>query len=326
MMNILPDPLPSTLDAVVGLWTCYSHVAFILPVNWVNQAWNSRQNDHRSGWNDMCPINMPMISLCFFSIWYFIVNTCCVFFISLRWRHNERDGVSSHQPYDCLLNRLFRHRSKKTSKLRVTGLCVGNSPETGEFPAQMASNAENVSIWWRHHVLQGCFADTEANVPNASNGSLDYMGRNNHKYSKTECNEIQTLCIILKIGWEYRWTKPEKNMNNQDLKLRNIWKLLTTVSLQWHHMRVIAFPITINWNFCSTSYPSQHQRRYQNFTKLAFVRGTQRFTLPQKGRGVMFKGFPRYEISISYRFRYFIKPEWKKYSCVRKSSALTQLL
>ena len=27
----------------------------------------------------------------------------------------------------------------------------GNSPVTGEFPAQMASNAENVSIWWRHH-------------------------------------------------------------------------------------------------------------------------------------------------------------------------------
>ena len=28
---------------------------------------------------------------------------------------------------------------------------AGNSPVTGEFPAQMASNAENVSIWWRHH-------------------------------------------------------------------------------------------------------------------------------------------------------------------------------
>ena len=50
--------------------------------------------------------------------------------------------------------RLFRCRSKKTSKLCVTGLCAGNSPETGEFPAQMASNAENVSIWWRHHALQ----------------------------------------------------------------------------------------------------------------------------------------------------------------------------
>ena len=74
---------------------------------------------------------------------------------SLRWRHNGRDSVSNHQPYDCLLNGLFRRRSKKTSKLRVTGLCAGNSPGTGEFPAQMASNAENVSIWWRHHVISG---------------------------------------------------------------------------------------------------------------------------------------------------------------------------
>ena len=39
----------------------------------------------------------------------------------------------------------------KTSKLRVTGPCAGNSPVTGEFPAQRGSNAENVSIWWRHH-------------------------------------------------------------------------------------------------------------------------------------------------------------------------------
>ena len=70
---------------------------------------------------------------------------------SLRWRHNERDSVSNHQPHDCLRNRLFRRRSKKTSKLRLTGLCVGKSPGTDEFPAQMASYAENVSIWWRHH-------------------------------------------------------------------------------------------------------------------------------------------------------------------------------
>ena len=72
--------------------------------------------------------------------------------ISSRWRHNGSDGISNHQPHDCLLNRLFRHRSKKTSKLRVTDLCVGNSPGTGEFPAQMASYAENISIIWRLHV------------------------------------------------------------------------------------------------------------------------------------------------------------------------------
>ena len=71
--------------------------------------------------------------------------------LTLRWRHNDHAGVSNHQPHGCLLNRLFRRKSKKTSKLRVTGLCAGNSPGTGEFPAQMASYAENVSIWWRHH-------------------------------------------------------------------------------------------------------------------------------------------------------------------------------
>ena len=50
---------------------------------------------------------------------------------------------------EALINRLFRRRSKKTSKLSVTGLCAGNSPGT----AQMASYAENVSISWRHHDL-----------------------------------------------------------------------------------------------------------------------------------------------------------------------------
>ena len=49
----------------------------------------------------------------------------------LLWRHNGRDGVSNHQPHHGLLNRLFRRRSKKTSKLRVTGLSAGNSPVSG---------------------------------------------------------------------------------------------------------------------------------------------------------------------------------------------------
>ena len=68
-----------------------------------------------------------------------------------HWRHNERDGLSSHRYLDCLLNRLFRCRSKTISKLRITGLCEGNSPVTDEFPAQRASNAEKISIWWRQH-------------------------------------------------------------------------------------------------------------------------------------------------------------------------------
>ena len=74
----------------------------------------------------------------------------------LRWRHNVRDSVSNHQSHDCLLNRLFRNRSK----LCVTGLCAWNSPGSGEFPAQRASNAENVSISWRHHDTGWCLAKT----------------------------------------------------------------------------------------------------------------------------------------------------------------------
>ena len=70
--------------------------------------------------------------------------------ITLQWRYNGRDGVSNHQSHGCLLNRLFRRRSKKTPKLRVTGLCMRGIHRS---PAQMASSAENVSIWWRHHAV-----------------------------------------------------------------------------------------------------------------------------------------------------------------------------
>ena len=70
---------------------------------------------------------------------------------SLQYRDNGRNGVSNHQPHHCLLNRLFGRRSKKTSKLRVTGLCTGNSPVSGEFPVQMHSNTENISIWWHYY-------------------------------------------------------------------------------------------------------------------------------------------------------------------------------
>ena len=73
-----------------------------------------------------------------------------VFTTTSRWGQNEHDCVSNHRRLDRLLNCLFKRRLKKTSKPRVTGLCKGNSPVTGEFPAQRTSNAENVSIWWRH--------------------------------------------------------------------------------------------------------------------------------------------------------------------------------
>ena len=72
---------------------------------------------------------------------------------SLQWHHHELYGVSDHQSHDCLFNCLFKRKSKKTPKLCVIALCARNSPVTGELPTQKASNAENVSIWWRHHIV-----------------------------------------------------------------------------------------------------------------------------------------------------------------------------
>ena len=89
----------------------------------------------RSGQQLMCPLERCSSSC----------NQLLVAFreyTPLQWCHNERGGVSYHQPHHWLLNRLLRRRSMKISKFRVTGLCAGNSPVTGEFPAQRASYAE----------------------------------------------------------------------------------------------------------------------------------------------------------------------------------------
>ena len=71
---------------------------------------------------------------------------------TLQWHHNERNGISNPRRLYCLLNCWFRRRSKKTSKLRVSALCAGNQFAGDRWiPRTKASNAENVSIWWRHH-------------------------------------------------------------------------------------------------------------------------------------------------------------------------------
>ena len=73
--------------------------------------------------------------------WKYRCHTCKI----LQWRHNERDGVSNHQPHECLLNRLFKAQIKENIKApRHWPLC-------GEFTAQRASVAENVSTRWHHH-------------------------------------------------------------------------------------------------------------------------------------------------------------------------------
>ena len=69
--------------------------------------------------------------------WFLWINWVIHF-----WRHNGRHGVSNLRHLDYLLNHLFRRRSKKIPKLRVTDIWKGNPPVTGELPTQRASNAE----------------------------------------------------------------------------------------------------------------------------------------------------------------------------------------
>ena len=129
---------------------------------------------------------------------------------SLRWRHYGCDSVLNHQPHDCLLNRLFRRRSKKTSKLRVTGLCTGNSPETGKFPAQMASYAENVSIWWRHHdrrALKYIILSTSTRRRSRDNCMLRYEGNpTNHFHKCITCMTVFKIILFISLHIKFLLT------------------------------------------------------------------------------------------------------------------------
>ena len=67
-----------------------------------------------------------------------------------RWRLKSPASRLCTQPF-------VQAQNKESIKLRVTGFCEGNPPVAGEIPAQRASNAEIVSIWWRHHAQANCW-------------------------------------------------------------------------------------------------------------------------------------------------------------------------
>ena len=73
-------------------------------------------------------------------------------FCSLQWRYNEHDGVSNHQRLYCLLNRLFRHRSKKILKLRVTDICEGNSPHKRPVTRKLFPFDDVIMLMWFYFI------------------------------------------------------------------------------------------------------------------------------------------------------------------------------
>ena len=135
-----------SIAQIYAHWLVF-HLFGYRTVNSLLFVWNSPTWLYNCWFATIC--NTPVVQLC---KQFFSPPSVEDYLLQLPYNHhNGCDSVSNHQPRGCLLKRLFRRKSMKTSKLRVAGLCAGNSPGTGESLAQMASNAENVSIWWRHH-------------------------------------------------------------------------------------------------------------------------------------------------------------------------------
>ena len=103
---------------------------------------------------------------------------------TLQWRHNGRDGISNHQPDNCLLDHLIRCRSKKTWKLRVTGLCAENSSgrvnSLHKWPVMqnMFPFDDVIMIMQKEITLKLPWIDNWNNI--SSEGNLTHWGRVTH--------------------------------------------------------------------------------------------------------------------------------------------------
>ena len=114
------------------------------------------------------------------SLWYFADSTIKIraslvpsIMVTLQWRHNGRDSVSNHQPHDCLLKCLCRRRSKKTSKLRVTGLCVGIHRTNGQLRGK-------------------CFHLMTSSWELQISGSQQVIGETPSYFNQSKCSSIYT--------------------------------------------------------------------------------------------------------------------------------------
>ena len=78
---------------------------------------------------------------------------CWEIHFPLQWRYNGHDDVSNQHCLDCSLftQTFVQAQIKENTKAMRHRTLWGEFTGSGEFPSQMDSNAENFSIWWRHH-------------------------------------------------------------------------------------------------------------------------------------------------------------------------------
>ena len=138
-------------------------------------------------------------------------------------------AIASQSPASRVFTQPFiQTQIKETSKLRVTGLCAGNSPGTGEFPAQRASNAENVSIWWRHHDIpnrKGPFWISNCqSVGNASMCMRASSGVNWNFVNRLPTFTVDSLWTVTYVTLHTTWRTPKEPKIDQSISpLKRLW-------------------------------------------------------------------------------------------------------
>ena len=145
-----------------------------------------------------------------------------------------------------------RRRSKKTSKLRVSSICAGNSSGTSEFSAQRASNAENVSIWRRHHVVQLMMGWYQLGSRNASQAACHTRSLEDNLQSPTNhmATAIMTIIIALPSSLWQSLLPLSSSLWQSTLPLSSsLWQ--SSLSLPFHHSH-------------PHSHPYHHHHHYQH--------------------------------------------------------------
>ena len=134
---------------------------------------------------------------------------------------------------------------RKTSKLRVTGLCEGNSPMTGDFPAQRDRNAENVSIWWRHHDYMQPLTSESPKAMWRTCVSLKKViispgiGASSVRRQSLICNNTGLLLVVpLRISFSEIWIKNTTIFVQDDQFENGVFKI--TVIMSRSYCRVLS--------------------------------------------------------------------------------------
>ena len=185
---------------------------------------------------------------------------------TLQWRHNGRDSVSNHQPHDCLLNRLFRRISKKTSKLRVTGLCAVNpmnSPHKWPVTRKMFPFDDVIMIWHWSGSPAGI-------IPNSERLTWLLFFSTNSRKIMNRFPRVEKSCVSTQHGLVFsskNWHEPKlisSDLILSHLILQSPNKLLQTsvcfflcLFSWWFKSNVKMWP---EWNYLNMRV-SQHVRK-----------------------------------------------------------------